>query len=53
MFEELQVDNKNISYEIVILYLNLCNQYQMKNSAPEKSIVGKQMVGSGMSNRTD
>ena len=31
--KELQVKYKNITYEITILYLNLCKQCQIKHSA--------------------
>lgn len=34
--KELEVKYKNITYEVVILYLNLFKQCQMKHSAPKK-----------------
>ncbi|XP_076762970.1 KRAB-A domain-containing protein 2-like [Xylocopa sonorina] len=43
MLKELQVKYKNITYEVVMLYLNLCKQCQMKHSALKKGIVVKPM----------
>ncbi|XP_023288360.1 KRAB-A domain-containing protein 2 [Orussus abietinus] len=51
MLKELQVKYKNITYEVVMLYLNLCKQCQMKHSAPKKGIVAKPMVSSELNSR--
>lgn len=51
MLKELQVKYKNITYEVVMLYLNLCEQCQMKNNAPKKGIVVKPMVSSELNSR--
>lgn len=51
MLKELQVKYKNITYEVVMLYLNLCKQCQMKHSAPKKGIVVKPMVSSELNLR--
>lgn len=51
MLKELQVKYKNITYEVVMLYLNLCKQCQMKHSAPKKGIVVKPMVSSELNSR--
>ncbi|XP_055924454.1 KRAB-A domain-containing protein 2-like [Argiope bruennichi] len=41
----------NITYEVVMLYLNLCKQCQMKHSAPKKGIVVKPMISSELNSR--
>jgi hypothetical protein len=51
MLKELQVRYKNITYEVIMLYLNLCKQCQMKYSAPKKGIVVKPMVSSELNSR--
>ncbi|XP_015600310.1 KRAB-A domain-containing protein 2-like [Cephus cinctus] len=51
MLKELQVKYKNITYEVVMLYLNLCKQCQMKHSAPKKGIVVKPIVSSVLNSR--
>jgi hypothetical protein len=51
MLKELQVRYKNITYEVIMLYLNLCKQCQMKHSAPKKGIVVKPMVSSELNSR--
>ncbi|XP_057654773.1 KRAB-A domain-containing protein 2-like [Diorhabda carinulata] len=51
MLKELQAKYKNITYEVVMLYLNLCKQCQMKYSAPKKGIVVKPMVSSELNSR--
>lgn len=51
MLKELQVKYKNITYEVVMLYLNLCKQCQMKHSAPKKGIVVKPLVSSELNSR--
>nr|XP_034194771.1 KRAB-A domain-containing protein 2-like [Osmia lignaria] len=50
MLKELQVKYKNITYEVVMLYLNLCKQCQT-NCAPKKGIVVKPMVSSELNSR--
>lgn len=42
--KELQVKYKNITYEVIMLYLNLCKQCQMTHSMHKKGIVVKPMV---------
>ncbi|KAK2577745.1 hypothetical protein KPH14_012286 [Odynerus spinipes] len=51
MLKELQIKYKNITYEVVMLYLNLCKQCQMKHSAPKKGIVVKPIVSSELNSR--
>jgi hypothetical protein len=51
MLKELQVRYKNITYEVIMLYLNLCKQCQTKHSAPKKGIVVKPMVSSELNSR--
>uniref|UniRef100_A0A2S2PCC0 KRAB-A domain-containing protein 2 n=1 Tax=Schizaphis graminum TaxID=13262 RepID=A0A2S2PCC0_SCHGA len=46
MIKELQCKYKNITYEIVMLYLSLCIQCQIKQKAPIKGIVVKPIVSS-------
>ncbi|KAF8794000.1 KRAB-A domain-containing protein 2 [Argiope bruennichi] len=41
MLKELQNKYKNITDEVVMLYLNLCKQCQMKHSAPKKETLGR------------
>ncbi|GFQ83309.1 SCAN domain-containing protein 3 [Trichonephila clavata] len=50
MLKELQNKYKNITYGVVMLYLNLCKQCQMKHSAPKKGIV-KSMISSELNSR--
>ncbi|XP_067140873.1 KRAB-A domain-containing protein 2-like [Centruroides vittatus] len=51
MLKELQVKYKNITYEVVMLYLNLCKQCQIKHSAPKKGIVVKPTISSELNSR--
>ncbi|GBM60391.1 KRAB-A domain-containing protein 2 [Araneus ventricosus] len=51
LLKDLQVKYKNITYEVVMLYLNLCKQCQMKHSAPKKGIVVKPMISSELNSR--
>ncbi|GBN67396.1 KRAB-A domain-containing protein 2 [Araneus ventricosus] len=51
MLKDLQVKYKNITYEVVMLYLNLCKQCQMKHSASKKGTVVKPMVNSELNSR--
>ncbi|XP_043497554.1 KRAB-A domain-containing protein 2-like [Polistes fuscatus] len=51
MLKELQVKYKNITYEVVMLYLNLCKQCQMKQSTPKKGIVAKPIISSELNSR--
>ncbi|GFX86163.1 KRAB-A domain-containing protein 2 [Trichonephila clavipes] len=51
ILKELQIKYKNITYEVVMLYLNLRKQYQMKYSAPKKGIVGKPVTSSELNSK--
>ncbi|XP_023237752.1 KRAB-A domain-containing protein 2-like [Centruroides sculpturatus] len=51
MLKEFQLKYKNITYEVAMLYLNLCKQCQMKNSTPERGIVVKPMVSLELNSR--
>ncbi|GBN12165.1 KRAB-A domain-containing protein 2 [Araneus ventricosus] len=51
MLKDLQVEYKNITYEVVMLYLKLCKQCQMKHRAPKKGIVVKPMVSSELNSK--
>ncbi|XP_025198291.1 KRAB-A domain-containing protein 2-like [Melanaphis sacchari] len=51
MIKELQCKYKNITYEIVMLYLSLCIQCQTKQKAPRKGIVVKPIISSELNSR--
>ncbi|GFX84393.1 KRAB-A domain-containing protein 2 [Trichonephila clavipes] len=51
MLRELQTKYKNITYEVVMLYLNLCERCQTKQSEHKKSIVVKPMISSTLNSR--
>ena len=51
MFKEFLVEYKNVTYEVIMMYLNLCKQCQMEHGAPKKGIVVKPMVSSGLNSR--
>lgn len=46
MLKELQVKYKNITSEVVMLYINLCKSCQTKQSVPKKNIVMKPVASS-------
>lgn len=51
MLKYLQIKYKNITYGVVMLYLNLCKRCQMKRSSPKKGIVVKPMISSELNSR--
>lgn len=51
MLKLLQNKYKNITYEVVMLHLNLCRQCQIKHSTPNKDIVVKRMISSKLNSR--
>ncbi|XP_030768090.1 KRAB-A domain-containing protein 2-like [Sitophilus oryzae] len=50
MLNELQLKYKNVTYEVTMLYLNLCQQCQRKHSTHKKCVV-KPIVGSQLHSR--
>lgn len=46
ILKHLQVKYQSTTFEVLKLYLNLCKQCEMKQSAPKKSIVMKPQINS-------
>ena len=51
MINELQNKFKNITYEVVILFLKLCIQCQIKQKVPKKGIVIKPIISRELNSR--
>ncbi|GFU92539.1 KRAB-A domain-containing protein 2 [Trichonephila clavipes] len=51
MLKELQIKYKNITYEVVVLHLNLCKQCKKKHRAPKKGIVVTPMMSYELNSR--
>lgn len=51
MMKELKSNYKNVTAELVTIYLNLCESCQKKNSLPKKKLIVKPILGKELNSR--